>query len=192
LADVTAANPKYREVALGALSYERRAFDRQRGNWPDYRILNGIQTGNDDAFMWSWCHGAPGIGLARLIALQHIASPNLESELHTAIASTVNTGFGNNDSLCHGDLGNLELLLHARELGYHGEWESVLATEASRSVERLAAGHWRCGVPGGVETPGLMMGLAGIGYGLLRFGAPHRVPSILSLEPPRLTPNRDH
>jgi len=29
-----------------------------------------------------------------------------------------------------------------------------------------------------------MMGLAGIGYGLLRLGATDRVPSLLSLEPP--------
>ena len=41
------------------------------------------------------------------------------------------------------------------------------------------------GIPGGVETPGLMMGLAGIGYGLLRLGATDRVPALLSREPPR-------
>jgi hypothetical protein len=33
-----------------------------------------------------------------------------------------------------------------------------------------------------------MMGLAGIGYGLLRLGATERVPSLLSLEPPRGEP----
>ncbi len=31
-----------------------------------------------------------------------------------------------------------------------------------------------------------MMGLAGIGYGLLRLAAPERVPSVLVLEPPKL------
>lgn len=34
------------------------------------------------------------------------------------------------------------------------------------------------------EMPGLMLGLAGIGYGLLRAGAPERVPSVLRLAPP--------
>jgi type 2 lantibiotic biosynthesis protein LanM len=185
-AATTLDEPKYRNAALQALAYERDTFDLTHNNWPDYRILAGVQSGND-AYMWSWCHGAPGIGLARLIALQHVASPDLEGDLQTAIASTINAGFGNNDSLCHGDLGNLELLVRARELGHHGDWESVLATEAARLVERLTAGRWRCGVPGGVEIPGLMMGLAGIGYGLLRLGATVRVPSVLSLEPPRLT-----
>ncbi|HYO51923.1 hypothetical protein [Archangium sp.] len=34
------------------------------------------------------------------------------------------------------------------------------------------------------ETPGLLMGLAGIGYGLLRLAAPERVPSVLTLAMP--------
>ena len=142
--------------------------------------------------MWSWCHGAPGVGLARLITLQHDATSDLarasRTELETALSSTVSAGFGSNDSLCHGDLGNLELFLRARELGTRGPWESRLAFESSRLVERIARGDWRCGIPGGVETPGLMMGLAGIGYGLLRIGATQQVPSLLSLEAPRGNP----
>jgi len=43
---------------------------------------------------------------------------------------------------------------------------------------------WRSGVPFGVETPGLMAGLAGIGYGMLRLAEPDSVPSNLTLEPP--------
>ena len=40
------------------------------------------------------------------------------------------------------------------------------------------AGPWRCGVPeGGAETPGLMLGLAGIGTTLLRLHDPRRAPS---------------
>jgi len=137
------------------------------------------------SLMWSWCHGAPGIGLARLVALAHVDDGDVRHDLDVAIESTVANGFLSNDSLCHGDLGNLELLLRARERGFGGPWEETLASEASRLVERLVRGDWRCGIPGGVETPGLMMGLAGIGYGLLRLGATDRVPSLLSLEPPR-------
>ena len=37
-----------------------------------------------------------------------------------------------------------------------------------------------------VESPGLMTGLAGIGYGLLRLAEPTRMPSVLVLEPPML------
>ena len=45
-----------------------------------------------------------------------------------------------------------------------------------------ASGSWRSGAPGAVETPGLLMGLAGIGYELLRIANPDQVPSVLALE----------
>ncbi|WP_460397262.1 hypothetical protein, partial [Actinophytocola sediminis] len=46
------------------------------------------------------------------------------------------------------------------------------------------------GVPREVPTPGLLTGLAGIGYGLLRLGFADRVPSVLLFEPTRPTGNR--
>jgi lantibiotic modifying enzyme len=41
-------------------------------------------------------------------------------------------------------------------------------------------------MPLGAETPGLMTGLAGIGYGLLRLAEPERVSSVLLLEATKL------
>lgn len=182
----------YTEAAIDALSYEAGTFDAARRNWPDYRILDDAPRPATAPVMWSWCHGAPGIGLARLVALAHVDRPELvsriEGELEVALRSTAESGFGSNDSLCHGDLGNLELLLRAHELGRRGEWERRLAGESSRLVTRIGRGDWRCGIPGGIETPGLMMGLAGIGYELLRLGATARVPSLLSIEPTRRAP----
>ena len=55
---------------------------------------------------------------------------------------------------------------------------------ASPIVERVRGKEYPCGTPLGVDSPGLMTGLAGIGYGLLRLAEPARVPSVLTLEPP--------
>jgi type 2 lantibiotic biosynthesis protein LanM len=177
---------RYGDAAVDAMRYERSLLDVERGNWPDYRILDGRGDADGPSLMWAWCHGAPGIGLARLAALGVASQPDVIADLATALESTAHSGFGSNDSLCHGDLGNLELLMRARELGHRGGWETALPSQSSRLVERIARGEWRCGIPGGVETPGFMTGLAGVGYGLLRLAAPERVPSVLSLEPPRL------
>ena len=43
-----------------------------------------------------------------------------------------------------------------------------------------------------LAPPGLMVGLAGIGYGLLRLACPERVPSVLVLAPPRQQPAIDY
>jgi lantibiotic modifying enzyme len=51
-------------------------------------------------------------------------------------------------------------------------------------LENIERDGWQCGNPLGVETPGLMTGIAGIGYGLLRLADPDRVPSVLTLQPP--------
>ena len=174
------------DAAQRAMRYERSCLDASRLNWPDYRILPGRSHDDEPSWMWAWCHGAPGTGLVRLEALGSIDDPEVAGDLASALISTALFGFGSNDSLCHGDLGNLELLLRAQELDYTGEWEDALAAHSARLVARLSQGHWRCGIPGGVETPGLMTGLAGIGYELLRLAAPERVPSLLALEAPRV------
>ena len=42
---------------------------------------------------------------------------------------------------------------------------------------------WPCGVPGGGDTPNLLLGLAGIGYFYLRLHDPATVPSVLLILP---------
>ncbi len=72
-------------------------------------------------FMTAWCHGAPGIGLARLDCLPHLGDAATRAEIQTALATTLAEGFGMNHSLCDGDLGNLELLLHWHDQAmFHG------------------------------------------------------------------------
>jgi lantibiotic modifying enzyme len=115
-------DPRYSAAGRGAFAYERSTFDALHRNWPDYRILDAAAPSGPTPMMWTWCHGAPGVGVARLIALLHGAGANTQAELEIAIASTIQAGFGSNDSLCHGDLGNLDLLTRAREFGIDGPW----------------------------------------------------------------------
>jgi len=109
----------------------------------------------------------------------------VRQEIQVAVKATVRFGFGDNHSLCHGDLGNLELLSSvARTLG-DSALRTMVAGVARAILDDVRVTGWRCGNPMRVESPGLMTGLAGIGYGLLRLADPERVPSILLLEPPR-------
>ncbi len=65
-----------------------------------------------------------------------------------------------------------------------GEWEAHVRAQAASMLAFDTEQRWRCGTPLAVETPGLLSGLAGIGYELLRLAEPELVPSVLALEPP--------
>jgi type 2 lantibiotic biosynthesis protein LanM len=181
--------PRFRSAARQAIAFERSLFSRKAGNWPDLRDAEAFGQSGDNSrpqFMTAWCHGAPGIGLARLQSLRHLDDEETRAEVDAALRTTVGQGFGGNHSLCHGDLGNLELLLQAGEV-LHPRWRAQAGHVASQVMENMANEGWRCGIPSPAESPGLMTGLAGIGYGLLRLADPASVPSVLVLAPPRLT-----
>ena len=185
---------RFKKAALDAFTYERSVFLPETGNWPDYRILDvKSESQKEDPSrpeeMVTWCHGAPGIGLARLRALETLKDSGedvegIRADLNVALQTTLKRGFGVGHSLCHGDLGNLELLLQASLKLNDAPWHVERERLTGRVFNSMKKFGWICGVPGSVETPGLLTGLAGIGYGLLRLAEPRRVPSVLLLEPP--------
>ncbi len=179
---------RFRTAERAAVAYERSLFSAQAKNWPDLRDMGalGLAGHGDHAnFIAAWCHGAPGIGLARLLSLGRLDEAETRVEIEAALETTLARGFGDNHSLCHGDLGNLETLLQAGERLADPRWSAESGRIAAATLESIRRNGWICGVPSGVETPGLMTGLAGIGYGLLRLAEPRRTPSVLAIEPPK-------
>lgn len=157
-----------------AVAYQTHLYDSTAMNWRDLR---------DDRrpFAQTWCHGASGIGIS-WIRLQELGHPGLGSAIDAALGTVAAGGFGRNHSLCHGDLGNLDLLLAAQQRGLlpvHtlDRYISLVVGDASRH-------GWRCAAPRAIPTPGLMTGWAGIGYQLLRLAQPHAVPDVLRLAAP--------
>jgi type 2 lantibiotic biosynthesis protein LanM len=176
---------RFREAALGGLEYERFLYRSDKANWPDLRDGTVPEDAPEPHFMWAWCHGAPGVGLGRLAGLPYLDDATVRAEIGSAVESTIANGFGRNHCLCHGDLGNLEVVTLAAEKLTRPDW----TTRAGRIAGGILAGLRErgplFGLPGRTEPPGIMTGLAGIGYGLLRLAAPGRVPSVLILEGPR-------
>jgi lantibiotic modifying enzyme len=64
------------------------------------------------------------------------------------------------------------------------KWQEHLNRLTAIIVESINRVGWLCGNPVRIESPGLMTGLAGIGYQLLRLAEPDRVPSVLVLASP--------
>lgn len=179
-------DPRYIAAAQDTFAYERSIFSEEAQNWPDLRqpMDEREKEVESERFMMAWCHGAPGVGLGRLKGLEVLRDSAIEAEIATAVATTQQIGFGHNHSLCHGDLGNLEFLLLASEKMKDPDLGEHTYRVAAGILQSIEMNGWLCGVPNGVETPGLMTGIAGIGYELLRLAAPTEVPSLLIMEPP--------
>jgi len=62
--------------------------------------------------------------------------------------------------------------------------KEVFSEKLRETVERMSGGGVYFGTAMRAESPGLMTGVAGIGYSLLRFALPEAVPNVLLLAPP--------
>ncbi|MEU1129156.1 type 2 lanthipeptide synthetase LanM family protein [Streptomyces sp. NPDC005900] len=136
-----------------------------------------------------WYSGLAGTALAAAHALARAGRPVPEAELTRCAAllgdpaaagrSTQAAEF-DDLSLGHGTLGSLELLSVLADQGHAGA-ATALTHRAGQVLGRLEDQGHRCGTPDHVPSPGLLTGLSGIGYALLRLGFPGTVPSVLLL-----------
>ncbi len=178
---------RFRQAAIEAMAYERNTFSPEKQNWPDLRDLSmrvKSEAGDGPHYMVTWCHGAAGIGLARLASLPYLDDDVTREEIAIALKTTLTQGFKMNHSLCHGDLGNLEVLLAASRVLNDPQYREHVDDLSAVVLNSIETYGWYTGVPLSVETPGLMTGIAGIGYELLRLAEPEKVPSVLVLAPP--------
>jgi lantibiotic modifying enzyme len=119
-----------------------------------------------------------------LRAFEQSHDEQLRNEIEIAVETTLKQGLGLNHSLCHGDLGNLEFLFEAGRILDNPTLLAEVGSAADSILNSIDTYGWICGTPQGIETPGLMTGLAGVGYELLRLAEPERIPSMLMLAPP--------
>lgn len=176
---------KFLETAAAALHYERSLFSPEHNNWPDLRDF--VQKSSGESYAGAWCHGAPGIGLGRIAMLDDYQDSAIHEEISVAIQGAYSRRFSGSHCLCHGGLGNFETVLQAERKLREPWLKDAICKYRAEILASLREHGWRCGVPLGVDTPGLMVGTAGIGYGLLRLAHPQRIPSVQILAPPRIT-----
>ncbi|WP_147126016.1 type 2 lanthipeptide synthetase LanM family protein [Shimia ponticola] len=174
-------------VAHAAMLRENADFVPSAQNWIDWRYANLDPDTWDDPsnFQYFWCNGGAGIALARLAMQTETADDRVTDDLKAAAAGTLAGGIGHNHSLCHGDLGNADILAQiARALkdpALKDQAERVYA----RAVHTILDGHVFGGASRLATPPDLMTGLSGVGWGILRHMAPERVPDVMTLSPPR-------
>jgi lantibiotic modifying enzyme len=166
---------RFREGAIEAFRFERSSFDPARQLWPDLRS-------DPPTHAVVWCHGAGGIGFSRLRAWQISHDDETLAEARIALdAVEQSLDWGGSFCLCHGLGGNADLLIYASQVLGEARWLRAAEAAGRMGAERIERKNrlWDSGLQSRNEVPGLMLGLAGIGYFYLRLADPARTPTVL-------------
>jgi lantibiotic modifying enzyme len=171
------------DAASKAIAYDESLYSAAAGGWPDLRGPESAPAQH------GWCNGSAGILLSRCTAHALTGRDDLLEQIERATTISLH-GKAATDCLCHGSLGIIDAVRTAAKHLGRRDWarraNQWLARTCDGAHER---GYWRCGNPEQhVSLPGLFMGLAGIGFGLIRQVQPDLVPSVLTLEGPSVGP----
>ena len=199
-------NEIFLNVAEHAFEYENlhvcsipNMYNGSLFGWPDFRkdvvseeglnsALKAFSANNIDEFvtpghMCAWCHGAAGIGMARLHAFDVTKTTDHLNYFNSALRNIIYMFSLPNDSytLCHGTFGNLNLMLDYYV--FSGD-KKALKTAKEQALKCLSnkekMGYYKSGFPKILKADcSLFMGTAGIGHFLLRLSNPYDVDSIL-------------
>lgn len=157
-----------------AVDYERSVYNEQKQNWPDFRFSSSA-----DAYMFSWCSGAPGIVLSRIVMLENgITAPEIEDDLAKGVGSirhyveNLETRNIVSTQLCCGVLGIASIIKRipvaflppSESLSLVSKIEDVFIDGVENNDGRYSFGYAGSEV---VDLPGLLNGLSGISLALL-------------------------
>ena len=169
---------RHHKAAASALAYERARFNKDKGNWPDYRQRSSDSDSDQPSFMASWCHGAPGIALGRACLWgTALWDEQCAQEIGVGLQTTAATQALAADHLCCGSLGLMVLL----EMLSCGPWsiddqlkshcQDVAAQHRLEALRRCSGEQveLRCfsTKEGSLTLPGFFTGLSGMGLALL-------------------------
>jgi type 2 lantibiotic biosynthesis protein LanM len=166
-------------AARSGLEFERRMFSPETGNWLDF---SDSREGAPD-FRCRWCHGAPGIALARVGGLDVLDDNETRTEIEVGLETTARFEIGETDHLCCGNFGRLEALLAAGRRLDRPELVELARDCAELVIEcRMAERGFQWAAGTDTQNPGFFTGVSGVGYEILRLSNPAVLPSVLLWE----------
>ena len=171
-------------AARRACEYEDSLFDTTALGWPDLRfiraptkldqtppdltrILSNAQqtlTRPHIPFPMAWCHGAPGILLARQAVPNRAATAAVPLDHFAAKTNVIMRYPGGDWSLCHGKAG-LCTILALISRSHSGEWDDVVRSNLDLLLQELARVTQLA--ENGVMDCRLMTGDLGVAYAAL-------------------------
>jgi lantibiotic modifying enzyme len=156
---------EFARAAAECIAFEDANYSSEQANWPDFR------GGEPPTWPCRWCHGAPGIGLARIATIRGggLDAQLLRNDVRNAVEGVKRSKPHRLDTLCCGALGGIELLCEAGSALDRSNLRECAAERLLAVVKRAASAGdyaWNSGTR--QFNLGLFRGLAGVGYTLLR------------------------
>lgn len=178
-------------TARGAYAYEDTLFEPASKNWLDVRFVDTITDARArHKAIIAWCHGAPGILLSRLTALQidsdqserHAEWARIALETTVKALRTVSETSSYDVTPCHGISGLAACVdIAGRVLGEERYCDMARATMMRAMSRHEQSLTFPSGMSDGAYTPSLMLGDAGFGHILLELTGSRDSESILTL-----------
>ena len=167
LASLAAATGRdeFATAASECIAFENSSFDAERNNWPDLR------SDGQPGWPCQWCHGAPGIGLARIAMTKRggLDAKPLATDIRNALAGVERAWPGPLDTLCCGTLGSVEFFCEAGDALGRSDLRELAARRMMSLLQAATSnGDYRWNSGNRQFNLGLFRGLAGVGYTSLR------------------------
>jgi type 2 lantibiotic biosynthesis protein LanM len=167
LAALSAATGReeFGQAASECIAFENSSYDAKHNNWPDLR------ADGEPGWPCQWCHGAPGIGLARIAVAKSggLNSKLVETDIQNALAGVEKGWRGQVDTLCCGTLGSIEFFCEAGSALGRSDLCDLASRRLMTVLETAAStGDYRWNSGNRPYNLGLFRGLAGVGYTALR------------------------
>lgn len=152
-------------AAAECIEFENSTYDPDRKNWPDLRFPGPPNWPSQ------WCHGACGIGLARLATTKYglLDSELLLHDAGNALLTTEHGWPSRSDTMCCGTLGNVEFFSEAGRAFQRDDLTERAARRLTAVLDSATeTGDFRWTSGNRRFNLGLFRGLAGVGYTALR------------------------
>lgn len=169
----------FTQAAQECLAYEDSWYEGDIFNWPDLR-----DPDENPAWPSQWCHGATGIGLARIAShrIAQVRSSAIFDDVQHSVENATTNWPQHVDTLCCGTLGSIELLAEAGTLLSKPTLSQLSDQRLAQIIaQRHEHGDYVWNTGGTAFNLSLFRGLSGVGYTILR-KLDSRLPNILMWE----------
>ncbi|CAM4407329.1 type 2 lantibiotic biosynthesis protein LanM [Mycobacterium basiliense] len=153
---------EFASASQECIAFENATFEAEHSSWRD---TEGAGARGE------WCHGLPGIGLARAAMIKHTAAGGrlVRADIRRALAGVEHRGLDPTDTLCCGTLGTIEFIWEAGDLLDRDDLrENAVRRLLTVAQAARSRGDYRWDNGTRRFNLGLFRGIAGVAYTMLR------------------------